>query len=180
MLTVVRTIASWSLRSQRQGQTLWKGLWWMKWVLWEPQGGSLNTSLISLAVKHRHYNRNLRGAGCLAGMLMVSLSPGCRSTPPCSLSMLLQLWLILQSLQHFHSEALKEALTVFHQYGQYIGYFSVAKSWSMSGKAGNRSLKNNLQLITYLIFFLSFFFFSPHLLFWQIVLQTHKFAANNS
>lgn len=47
----------------------------------------------------------------------------------------------------------------------------MVKRWSVSGKVGNRSLINNLQLITYLIF---------SLLFWQIVLQTHKFAVNNS
>lgn len=44
---------------------------------------------------------------------MVSLGPGyshCGAILPWSFSVLLQLWLILQSLQHFHSEAFEREL----------------------------------------------------------------------
>lgn len=41
---------------------------------------------------------------------------------------------------------------------QYVGHFSVVKCWSISRKIGNGSLTNNLQLITFLIFFPFFLF----------------------
>lgn len=76
-------------------------------------------------------------------------------------------WSWVQLLLHhftvafFHAPAAMVDLAVFAALslrgiskgarGQYVGHFSMVKCWSMSGKVGNRSLTNNLQLITYLI-----------------------------
>lgn len=63
MLTVVRAILSWSLRSQLQGQALWKGLWWDEMNAVRTSERYPQLWSFFLAIKHRYYNRNLVGAG---------------------------------------------------------------------------------------------------------------------
>jgi len=79
VLAVVRTILSWSLRSQLQGWALWKDMWWDEMSVVRISGRYPQpvffSSCKTRTLQHEFVGSRRCWVGCLAGMLMVNIGP---------------------------------------------------------------------------------------------------------